>query len=68
MPYRRIAELPAGVRGHLPRHAQEIYMEAFNNAWQEYAGRADREAVAHKVAWSAVKRKYVKQGDRWVKQ
>ncbi|MCZ7563459.1 MAG: ChaB family protein [Burkholderiales bacterium] len=66
MPYGSVAELPAPVRAHLPNAAQEIYREAFNSAWEQYAGRADREAVAHKVAWTAVKRRFRKRGERWV--
>lgn len=72
MPYQNLDELPDSVKAHLPRHAQEIYKEAFNHAWNEYAdpdkrrGDASREETAHKVAWSAVKREYEKQGDRWV--
>jgi len=68
MPYSSISELPDSVRNHLPEHAQRIYAEAFNSAWNEYSGRSDREAVAHKVAWSAVKKQYRKQGDRWVEK
>lgn len=68
MPYTDIADLPASVRSHLPEHAQEIYLAAFNNAWQEYAERPDREVVAHKVAWAAVKHVYVKIGDEWVRK
>ena len=68
MPYADISDLPDSVRNHLPPHAQEIYMKAFNNAWREYAARADREAVAHKVAWAAVKRVYRKEGDTWVRK
>lgn len=66
MPYSSISNLPDSVRDNLPRHAQEIYKEAFNNAWDEYADRDERrgdesrEEVAHKVAWSAVKQKYEK--------
>ena len=37
MPYADISDLPASVRSHLPTHAQEIYLAAFNNAWEEYA-------------------------------
>ncbi|MDR9436963.1 MAG: ChaB family protein, partial [Thiohalophilus sp.] len=55
MPYNRITELPDSVKDHLPTEAQQIYKEAFNHAWKEYADREDREATAHKVAWSAVK-------------
>lgn len=68
MPYADIADLPASVRHHLPVHAQEIYLKAFNNAWREYADRDDREVVAHKVAWAAVKRVYRKEGDAWVRK
>jgi len=66
MPYRNTADLPSSVRAHLPQHAQEIYLAAFNNAWNEYADRHDRETLAHKVAWAAVKRAYVKHGDHWL--
>lgn len=69
MPYKSISELPDAVRDHVPRHGQEIYKEAFNSAWSEYADKGDRrgndshEEVAHKVAWSAVKKKYSKGSD-----
>ena len=62
MPYKSINELPEGVRNVLPKHAQEIYLKAFDNAYQEYAdpserrGDADREETAHRVAWGAVKK------------
>lgn len=68
MPYADIADLPAPVRSHLPAHAQEIYMKAFNNAWREYAEREDREAVAHKVAWAAVKKVYRKEDGEWTRK
>ena len=35
MPYSGISELPENVRGVLPKHAQDIYKEAFNSAYQE---------------------------------
>ncbi|MDY6981173.1 MAG: ChaB family protein [Pseudomonadota bacterium] len=68
MPYDRIDQLPDPVRSHLPNEAQQIYKEAFNHAWEEYAERDDREATAHKVAWAAVKKKYVKRDEQWVKK
>ncbi|MFN2117846.1 MAG: ChaB family protein [Candidatus Promineifilaceae bacterium] len=74
MPYETIKELPEQVRDNLPKHAQEIYKEAYNSAWDEYSdpsvrrGDASREETAHKVAWAAVKQKYEKQNDRWVKK
>ncbi|HTZ77135.1 MAG TPA: ChaB family protein [Stellaceae bacterium] len=68
MPYARNADLPAPVRNHLPAEAQEIYREAFNHAWDEYGSRepARREEIAHRVAWSAVKRKYYKADGQWL--
>lgn len=57
MPYQRLSELPESVREHLPKHAQEIYQAAYNNAWEEY--RHDEER-AHRVAWGAVKHQYEK--------
>jgi cation transport regulator len=71
MPYKNISDLPESIRQHLPRHAREIYLAAFNNAWEQYhdssarRGKASREEVAHKVAWAAVKRQYEKQDDHW---
>lgn len=62
MPYGSINELPESVRNVLPKHAQEIYKEAFNSAYDQYdtpeerRGDADREETAHRVAWSAVKK------------
>ena len=69
MPYSRISDLPDSVRDNVPRPAQEIYKEAYNSAWDQYAdpddrrGDASREETAHRVAWSAVKEKYAKRED-----
>ncbi|HBK06594.1 MAG TPA: cation transporter [Acetobacteraceae bacterium] len=65
MPYSTIDDLPDSIRNHLPAHAQEIYVAAFNNAWHQHASDPDREAIVHRIAWSAVKRRYRKAGDRW---
>ena len=58
----------------LPSHAQKIYSKAHKNALKQYQSpskrrggkRQSKEQVAHKVAWSAVKKEYKKKGDRWV--
>lgn len=42
MPYRTDAELPPGVKDNLPPHAQDIYREAFNSAWEEYQDASKR--------------------------
>ncbi|MFG1172746.1 putative cation transport regulator ChaB [Erwiniaceae bacterium CAU 1747] len=72
MPYPSRQALPDAVRHVLPAHAQDIYKEAFNSAWEQYKDRDDRrgddsrEEVAHKVAWAAVKHQYHKgDDDKW---
>lgn len=65
MPYQQIDQLPDAVKNHLPKHAQEIFLAAFNNATKEY----DEEETAFKVAWNAVKRDYEKGEDgNWYKK
>ncbi len=74
MPYKQLSELPDSVRDNLPKHAQEIYLAAFNNASKQYKdpdtrrGDEDRETVAHKVAWSAVKKEYEKRDGQWTRK
>ncbi len=76
MPYKTVRELPKSVKNVLPDHAQDIYKEAFNSAYEQYGspeerrGDADREETAHRVAWSAVKKAgYHKGGDdKWHKK
>lgn len=70
MPYANINDLPDKVKNNLPKHGQEIYQKAFNNAWDEYKEsskkrdpRQSREETAHRVAWNAVKKKYYKGED-----
>jgi len=73
--YKSNDDLPESVRDNLPVHAQEIYREAFNNAWEQYKdpedrrGDASREETAHRVAWSAVKKEYEKdeKSGKWKK-
>ncbi|CDK70316.1 Cation transport regulator chaB [Klebsiella pneumoniae IS22] len=66
MPYKTKSDLPESVKHVLPSHAQDIYKEAFNSAWDQYKDKEDRrddasrEETAHKVAWAAVKHEYAK--------
>jgi cation transport regulator len=66
MPYQQMNELPESVREHLPEHAQNIFLAAYNSAWDEYAqpdtrrGGESREEAAFRVAWAAVKHEYEK--------
>lgn len=66
MPYQTNADLPASVGRHLPMHAQDIYRHAFNNAYAAHAGESRQEEAAHRIAWAAVKRAYVKTEEGWV--
>ncbi|MBB3062220.1 ChaB family protein [Microbulbifer rhizosphaerae] len=69
MPYQSINELPKNVKNPLPKHAQEIYKEAFNSAEQQHKGKSDTEERAAKIAWNAVKEKYEKgDDDKWHKK
>lgn len=64
MPYDRITSLPKSVKDNVPKHAQQIYKEAFNSAEKQYDGDEER---SHRVAWSAVKQKYHKNDNgNWV--
>jgi cation transport regulator len=65
MPYPSNDALPAGVREHLPSHAQDIYREAFNHAFAARAGDPRQEEAARRIAWAAVKRRYMKVGEIW---
>jgi cation transport regulator len=75
MPYDSNKDLPDSVKDNLPQHAQEIYRQAFNSAWDEYAdpedrrGDQSREQTAAQVAWSAVKQEYEKdEAGNWTKK
>jgi cation transport regulator len=47
----------------LPHHAQVIFRQAFNHAFETYGGDETR---AFRVAWAAVKRAYQKVGGEWI--
>ena len=68
MPYATNAALPASVRLHLPEHAQDIFRAAFNHAFAAHRGDPRQEEASHRIAWAAVKRSYVKVGDRWAER
>jgi cation transport regulator len=54
------------VQAHLPSHAQDVYREAFNHPFAAHFGELRQEEAAHRIAWAAVKRSYVKIGGSWV--
>lgn len=62
MRYQNKSELPAAIQGVLPSGAQELYLQAYNQAWNEYQegqGYLSREGVAHQRGWTAVRHEYV---------
>ena len=61
MPYKKNADVPDGVKV-LPDDGITIWRKAFNAALKQYGD----EETAIKVAWAAVKKKYKKDGDKWV--
>jgi cation transport regulator len=65
LPYASNADLPENLQRLLPPHAQDIYREAFNNAYADHDGDPRQEEAAHRIAWAAVKRNYVKTEEGW---
>jgi cation transport regulator len=68
MPYHDNHELPDSVRHALPSHAQNIYREAFNHAFEAHKNEARREEASHRIAWAAVKCRYAKTAQGWMEK
>ena len=58
MRYNTIDDLPEPLRKSLPMNAQSIYLEAYQEAWEDFdeeeEGEASRSAIAHRNAMAAV--------------
>ena len=73
MSYNHIEELPAALKNNLPKDAMEVYVAAYNQAWTHSTPAQDRrsgisiEDIAHRKAWGAVRDKYRKLGQEWVR-
>ena len=63
MPYSYPNNVPTWAK-NLPQGAQKIAVEVFNAVLKE----TNNETQARQAAWAAIKRKYKKQGDKWVKK
>ena len=64
MPYNNISELPDSIKNNLPKEAQQIFMAAFNNAFED-----NDEETSIKIAWSAVKNVFEQDEDgNWIKK
>nr|WRQ96853.1 ChaB-Like [Mamestra configurata nucleopolyhedrovirus B]WRQ97014.1 macoB127 [Mamestra configurata nucleopolyhedrovirus B] len=59
--YTSISGLPTSTQ-KLPYNGKIIYMKFFNRAYEKYHS----DATADKLAWQAVRRKYVKHNHTWV--
>jgi cation transport regulator len=61
--YKSKSDLPKTLREYLPEELQDIYLKAYQRAWEEYedtqGGDIGREAVAHRDAMMAVEHDYV---------
>lgn len=62
MPYTSTEQLPKGVQQNLSQAAQEIYRDAYNEAWESSRYAKDRidtddsrQVTANRIAWEAVK-------------
>ncbi len=60
--YKSIDDLPDATKG-LPKHGKEIFLAAFNAAYEQYKG---DEKKCFATAWAAVGKKYKKDGEKWV--
>ena len=73
MPYNHIGELPDAIKKDLPKDAMEVYLTAYNQAWSRSAQARDQrtratvEDIAHREAWGAVRDKYRKRGQEWIR-
>ncbi|GAG44697.1 unnamed protein product, partial [marine sediment metagenome] len=56
-------ELPERVKG-LPTEAQQMFLKVVNSALDQYNGDEEK---AFGTAWAAIKKKWKKQDDKWVK-
>jgi len=68
MPYKVPGNIPGAIK-EMPKEAQETWVKIYNNAWEQYKDRAEREALAAATAWAGLKRagwKKDKEG-KWVK-
>lgn len=69
MLYRRTSDLPACIRKTLSPHAQDIYLDAFNDSRKRRSSPFQRhspEESARLAAWATVKLKCKERGASWV--
>jgi len=55
MPYKFPSNIPEGIK-KLPAEAQKTWIDIFNNAFEQYKDRAEREGLATATAWAGLKK------------
>lgn len=67
MPYNIPDNIPDAIKG-MPKEAQETWVKIYNNAYDQYKDRAEREALANATAWAGLKKAgWRKKDDKWIK-
>lgn len=65
MHYMTNSDLPSFLKNNLPEHAQDVYRQVFNVAYEDYKN----QVTAHKIAWGAVEKRYYKNKDgTWIEK
>ena len=62
MRYENRSDLPPTIRDVLPERGQDIYLKAYQRAWDTYAegpGVLSRDVLAHQQGWTALQHEYV---------
>lgn len=70
MRYESTNDIPETLLDVLPEEAQEIYLEIYQQAWDDYdedqGGELSRDGVAHRQAMHAVRQEFVQHKDgKW---
>jgi cation transport regulator len=61
MRYENKSDLPPTIRDVLPERAQELYLAAYQRAWDAYEqgqGYLSRDVMAHQQGWTAMRHEY----------
>lgn len=61
MTYETVEKIPKSVQESLPKHGQEIWMNAFNEA----STHNNDDVSSIKIAWASVKQEFIKTDNKW---
>jgi cation transport regulator len=73
MRYESVEDIPETLQDVLPEEAQQIYLEVYQEAWDDYTegegGELSRDGVAHRQAMHAVRQEFVQSKDgQWYRR